>query len=54
MGPKNTDGDMDYGGFDIAFFTYCIHSNEVKVIDYQFFNPWLNGDLKTKALKERN
>lgn len=47
--PKINEGEQGHGGPAISFPARCIYRNEVMGIDYRFFDPSLNGDLKTKV-----
>ncbi|SIO94685.1 toprim domain-containing protein [Vibrio spartinae] len=51
--PEKSPGDLGYGGPAVSFPTRCLFSGEVVGIDYRFFDPALNGDLKTKAQGEK-
>ncbi|KFA98759.1 toprim domain-containing protein [Vibrio sp. ER1A] len=51
--PKKNPGEISYGGPAIAFPARCVYTKEVKGIDYRYFDPALNGDLKTKAQGEK-
>lgn len=51
--PKKNPGEMGHGGPAISFPARCVLSKQVMGIDYRYFDPVLNGDLKTKAQGEK-
>ncbi|KDM91377.1 toprim domain-containing protein [Photobacterium galatheae] len=50
---KKKSGEIGYGGPAIVFPARCVLSKQVMGIDYRYFDPSLNGDLKTKAQGEK-
>ena len=50
---KHQPGELHYGGDAVAFIARNPHTKEAVAIDYRYFDPSLNGDLKTKSVGEK-
>lgn len=51
---KYQAGQLGYGGDAVAFICYDRVNKTVRGVDYRYFNPSLNGDLKTKSQGDKD
>ena len=52
--PKLKPNEPHYGGEAVSFLTYLPGTRSLAGVDYRYYNPDLNGGMKTKSLGKKN